>query len=194
MEYEGRVLEVRLKVREAPNGKFFYDFFNESEPPGRRQQNTPPDTRGSSVPESANSGGNLRQAHEGHSAHRGERPQERGDNAGSGESIPASPEAVNLDVRDVTPDWTPEPPPRETPPRTPEDRALVDRALDAEATRLVNEGRATPEERALLEQHKAELEALARDTAFRNNSGYTRNDAIAGNIERMLELISGLGD
>ena len=47
--------------------------------------------------------------------------------------------------------------------RTPEDRALVDRATDAEASRLIREGHATPEERALLEQHGADMEAVNRE-------------------------------
>jgi len=77
----------------------------------------------------------------------------------------ASPDGgrVNLDVRDVTPDWTPQPPERQAPPVTPETRSVMERALDAEAARLVQEGHATPEERALLERHKADMDALNRE-------------------------------
>jgi hypothetical protein len=71
--------------------------------------------------------------------------------------------AVNLEVRDVTPDWTPEPPERQAMPPTPEERALADKALDAEADRLMREGAATPEDAAPLERHIAEMEAVNRE-------------------------------
>jgi hypothetical protein len=60
-------------------------------------------------------------------------------------------------------DWTPEPAERQAMPPTPEERALADRALDAEAARLVSEGAATPEEAALLERHAADMEAVNRE-------------------------------
>ena len=73
---------------------------------------------------------------------------------------------VNLEVRDITPDWTPEPPEREVAPAgpaSPEERAALDRAMDAEAARLIQEGHATSEERAALERHKGDVDAVNRE-------------------------------
>jgi hypothetical protein len=157
VQYGDRTLEVRLKVRENANGKYFYDFFNESE---RGQRKTPPEQRASSVAESAEGG----VVSEGAGPYAG--AQRARDNTPSPEIpdgiITEAPDAVNLDVRDVTPDWTPEPPERAAPDAsTPEERAAVERALDHEAARILEEGGGTPEERVA-------LESAAEDTATVN--------------------------
>jgi hypothetical protein len=212
---------VRLKVREAQNGKFFYDFYNESEW-GRK---TPPDTRIASVHASAKDGGDSRVALGELGAAHGERPAVRIDDGNLSKKIIApadavnldvregsppdprassaaesakggagfegtepqahgqrrppahapspeapaatiaqAPDAVNLDVRGVTPDWTPEPPERAAPAaRVPDERAAVDRALDHEAARILEEGGGTPEDRAALESAAEDMETVNRE-------------------------------
>jgi hypothetical protein len=159
VQYGDRTLEVRLKVRENANGKFFYDFFNESE---QRQRKTPPDQRASSVAESAKGG----------VVSEGAGPRAGAQRSRAVAPSPETPEIriadesdpVNLEVRDVTPDWTPEPAGRAVPAApTPDERAAVNRALDYEAARLLNEGAGTPEERAALENSAAELETVNRE-------------------------------
>jgi hypothetical protein len=98
VQYGDRTLEVRLKVREAQNGKFFCDFFNES---AIREKVAPSDTRISSAHESAKDGGDSRVAHGERDAAHGERPTVRIDDGNLSESVTAHADNVNLDVRTV---------------------------------------------------------------------------------------------
>ncbi len=45
-----------------------------------------------------------------------------------------------------------------------------------------------------IQKSMAEMEALVRDVAFRNNSGYARSDHITKNTVRMLEIIAEVSD
>jgi hypothetical protein len=161
VEYEGRVLEVRLKVREAQNGKFFYDFFNESEPPRGGQKKSPPDSRAGSVAAGPRGGENSGQWELRDSSQREGAPS---DTRNPDTGVSDSAKAVNLEIRDITPDRTPEPAERmNASVPTPEERERLDGSLQAEALRLAAEGRAAPEELAVLERTAADIETANRE-------------------------------
>lgn len=165
VEYDGRILEVRLKVREAKDGKFFYDFFNESEPPTYRPKETPLDSTGASAASGSkggesSEGGALRSK----AFSRRQTGQVQGDSSVTHDvTLPQDNSGVNIEVQDITPDLTPEPLRQAAPPVTPEERAVVDKAMDFEAARLMEEGRVTDEEAAALKETAADLEAVNRE-------------------------------
>jgi hypothetical protein len=164
VELDGKTLDVTLSVQEAANGRFFYNLSEWGEFGedgwGRRY---PPQHQGPSAGETHDNGGSDIGAG---STDRGliAADEKAGDfGAVSTQEISPSPDGVNMVVRDVTPDWTPEPSAPEAAAATPESRELADMALDHEADRLTAEGAGTPEERAVLEQTAEEIELVNRE-------------------------------
>lgn len=164
LRFEGRDLDVRLVVREDVNGKLFYDFFNEGE---SGKNNAPPESHGQSAADRAKDGAKAERSSGAQS--RQSDVQSGGDSTLS-DNISAGADNVNLELRDVTPDTTPPRP--ETTYRAPEPpKSLADemraegidpksgQSLDeADALRLAEEGKVTPEEQARLEAAQAESE------------------------------------
>jgi hypothetical protein len=164
VELEGKTLDVQLSVQKAHNGKFFYNLMEWGEfGPDGRGKKSPPGTHGPSVEGKRGNGGIAKTG--------GSTPRRlsatdgkaRADTGSTGTTISAPESRVNLDVRDVTPDWTPEPPAPEAAAATPESLASSERALDHEADRLLAEGAGTPEERAVLEGTAEEIEIVNRE-------------------------------
>jgi hypothetical protein len=177
VEYDGRMLEVRLKVREDQNGKFFYDFFNESEGIPRGKKDAPPDARSDADAGGTRGGADSEQwglraasRREASPADTPNRDSSMPDAAGEVNSgySPLERETVNLEVRDVTPDWTPQPAQRRGDAPLAEEglaqEAARERALAFEAERLAQEGRITPEERAAFEETDAALGEIERES------------------------------
>jgi hypothetical protein len=164
VELDGKTLDVTLSVQEASNGTFFFNLTEFGEF-GREGKRNPPDSSGGSAA-SGDKGGSK--GDDGaYSSFGNERRQPEHSSVSSTPqavtNIAGTSDAVNLSVRDITPDWTPEPPLREAPPPTPEERALADASLEAEAQRLMLEGRAAQEETAALERAAADLDAVNRE-------------------------------
>ena len=174
VDLDGRTLDVRLTVREDVNGKLFYDFAELGEagkkttPPESSRQAAVAGTKGGERAE----GGAYLGSQNGPSA-------ERGVSSGSSGSVslhidpPEGP--VNISVRDITPDFRPEPKetfgPAQDTPKTPRDELIaagIDPAsgksfAELDVERLAKEGRVLPEEMAELEARRHEVEAVNRE-------------------------------
>jgi hypothetical protein len=169
VEYKGRNLEMRMVVREDPNGKFFYDFFNETEPPVQR--NTPPESPGSSAGGRAKGGGEAGSVNSAGVPRQTGRPNS--ENPVSGETIRQDGDPVNLEIRDVTPDPArPAPLPDYRAPDLPAspDAELRAEGIDpgtgrsfdeTEALRLEAEGKVSPEDADALHAAVAEYERIS---------------------------------
>jgi hypothetical protein len=164
VELDGKTLDVWLSVQQASNGKYFYNLMEWGEfGPDGRGKRRPPDTRGPSGEGYRGNGGGDETG--GSTPRRPTAPDggARADTgSASGETLAVDAGNVNLEVRDVTPDWTPEAPEPAPHTPTPEERAIADRALDGEVARLADEGRVSPEERALIDEKAVEIDAVNR--------------------------------
>lgn len=171
VEYDGRDLDVRLVVREDNNGRLFYDFFNESEPPRSdgSKNGTPPESQGPSAGGDARGGG---EGERGSGARLRQTAGLSGEDSTLASNITGARDNVNLELRDVTPDLTPETPlPEYRAPEPPQglDGELRSRGIDpatgasldeAEALRLMSEGKADAADAAALEAARLEAERV----------------------------------
>ena len=191
VQLDGRMLDVALTVREAKNGKFFYDL-GEIEV-GRKKQ-PPPDTsgppdKGSRTPR----GGEKADGESPHPVSASGRHVHGADTGFPGDTLHAGGDAVNLEVRDITPDFSvarPLPEVHDPAPR-PGQGELADLraetgAHELEIARLEQEGRIAPEDRQALEAGRYQVRGSCTSGGAEN--AYAMNEVVWAGLKAYLRL------